>query len=80
MTGRIKVNYCGQICKKHPLALEKPKDYDEHVGDSEAQENIFSIGDCCFTPAAENKSVVAIEQYAGIVAHNVYYRLAGTLA
>lgn len=70
--GQIQVNYFGQVCEKYPLSIDRKTNNALDVF-----KNIFSVGDVCLTPLAENKSIVAMMQYAPIVSHNIYQQLCG---
>ena len=72
--GQIKVNQFGQVCEKNPLLIDQAPGADN----GKVYPNVFSVGDVCFTPTAENKSIVSMYQYVPQVASNMYQVLCGS--
>lgn len=72
--GQIQVNQFGQVCEKNPLLIDQTPGADN----GKIYSDVFCIGDVCFTPTAENKSIVSMYQYVPQVASNVYQVLCGS--
>ena len=70
-TGQIFVNNKMQVTNKHPLTDKG------QPGSPTVHENIFCMGDVCFTPMNEVKSIVSMLQYLHVPVQNVYAKALG---